>query len=423
MNLQKTFLVLKFEFLTTIKRRSVLVLLFGLPLLSVLIITGLNFLAQSQSQDGTGETDSTGPSFLEELTQGPEDEPLPDGVVDQTGLLSTYPEDIQPYLESYPDTESAETAYQAEEIKGYFLIPADYLETGQVDYFAETRPISHPEEYMLLHLLAQNLIADTEIAPRVVSPSAVQQVDLSLSAEESQDADERYLRGLVLGIGLAMLFYLSVMGTAGYLLQSLGKEKQNRVMEILLSSSRPLELLTGKMLGLGAVGLVQLIIWSLIVFVFLGPENSFFGNIEIPRLEPATWLQVLGFFIAGYLVYGSLFASLGAITPGAKESSQYTFFLMLPTFLPVWFNSIILTAPNQAPAVIMSLFPLTSPVAMPMRLAGTAVPVWQWTLSLVLALLTAVVMLYLATRFFRSQTLLSAQDINPRRILQAIRGN
>jgi ABC-2 type transport system permease protein len=222
---------------------------------------------------------------------------------------------------------------------------------------------------------------------------------------------------------MAVLFYMTVIGSAGYLLQSLGKEKQNRVLEILLSSTRPLELLVGKMIGLGAIGLVQLIIWSLIVTLLLGRENSFLGNIQLPELELSMWFSAVSFFLVGYLVYGSLFAGLGAVSPGVKESSQYTFFLMLPTFIPLWLNSILLTAPNQTPMIILSLFPLTSPIAMPMRMAATAVPFWQVALGLALGVVTAVGMLYIATRFFRSQTLLSGQAVNLRRILQAARGS
>ena len=246
-------------------------------------------------------------------------------------------------------------------------------------------------------------------------------VDLSRAEGEQTNSDQDYFNGLILGIGLAIIFYLTVIGSAGYLLQSLGKEKQNRVLEILLSSTRPVELLIGKMIGLGAIGLVQLVIWSVIVNVLMGSQNSFLANIELPQLDPGTWFLAISFFLVGYLVYGSLFAGLGAVSPGQKESSQLTFFLMLPTFLPLWFNSILLNAPNQPPAVIMSLFPLTSPITMPMRLAITAVPVWQLGLSLALGVLTSVGMLYIATRFFRSQNLLSGQSINLRRIMQAFR--
>ncbi len=419
MNIQKIILVLKFEFLNTLKRRSVLFVLFGLPLLAVIVMTVLNQLAAGDG--GSDQSDNSGSSFLEGFTQGPDETPVPDGVIDQSGIIANYPDDLGEYILPLPDQAAAEAAFEAGDIQGYFIVPADYLEVGTVDYFADSEPLFHPQEQMLVNILAQNLFDNPELAQRAINTSNIEEIDLSRSQEEQASDENDELQGLFLGIGLAMLFYLTVIGSAGYLLQSLGKEKQNRVIEILLSSTRPVELLIGKMIGLGAVGVIQLIIWSLIVNIFLGQGNSFLANIELPQLEPATWFLSISFFLVGYLVYGSLFAGLGAISPGQKESSQLTFFLMLPTFLPVWFNSILLTAPNQPPAVVMSLFPLTSPIAMPMRLAITTVPIWQLGLSLALGLLTSIGMLYIATRFFRSQNLLSAQSVNLRRIFQAFR--
>jgi ABC-2 type transport system permease protein len=420
MNLQKVFLVLKFEFLSTMKRRSVLFMMFGLPLLSVVLLTGLNILADSSG--GEGNSDGAA-NILSEIVTGPAETPLPDAIVDESGLVGEIPADLAPYLVMLPDRSVARAAYDAEEVGGYFVVPANYVESGDVDYFADELPFAHPQEQMLSALLTNSLIDDPVLAERVLRPANAETVDLSRPEGEQTSGEDQYLSSLFLGIAMAMLFYLTVIGSAGYLLQSLGKEKQNRVLEILLSSTRPIELLVGKMIGLGAVGLVQLAIWSVIVTLLLGTENSFLGNIQLPEMEPATWFSAVGFFLVGYLVYGSLFAGLGAITPGAKESSQYTFFLMLPTFVPVWLNTILLTAPNQTPAVVMSLFPLTSPIAMPMRLAATAVPFWQIALALALGVITALGFLYFATRFFRSQTLLSGGGVNLRRIVQAARGS
>lgn len=417
MSIHKILLVLKFEFLTTIKRRSVLFALFGLPLLSIVILTVLNQLAGG-GDDGTGNGAT---SLLENIVQGTAEVALPDGVVDHSSLISALPSDLQDYLVLLPSQEAAEAAYEAEEIRGYFVIPADYIESGDVEYFAEEDPLNHPQEQMLVTILANSLL-DPQLAQRVIIPSIATTVDLSRPEGEQENSFDNFGQSLFLGIGMALLFYLTVIGSAGYLLQSLGKEKENRVLEILLSSTRPLELLVGKMIGLGAVGVVQLAVWTLLVNFILGRENSFLGNIQLPDLEPRIWFLAVSFFLVGYLVYGSLFAGLGAISPGQKESSQYTFFLMLPTFLPVWLNSILISAPNQATATIMSIFPLTAPIAMPMRMVVTAVPIWQVGLSLLLAILTAVGLLAIATRFFRSQTLLSGQGLNPRRIFQAVRG-
>jgi ABC-2 type transport system permease protein len=213
-----------------------------------------------------------------------------------------------------------------------------------------------------------------------------------------------------------------VIGAAGYLLQSLGKEKENRVMEVLLSSIRPFQLLAGKVLGLGAIGLLQMIVWTVLALFVFRENGSPMSNITLPTLSVGTWILIVLHFVVGYLVYASLFAGLGAMASSVKESSQYTFLLMLPTFLPMWFNSIMITAPNGSFATILSLFPLTAPISMPVRLAVTAVPMWQWLASLAGCVVTAVFLLWGATKFFRSKTLLSGQSPSLRLVWQTLRG-
>jgi ABC-2 type transport system permease protein len=409
----KTLTVALYEFISTLKRRSALFVMFGLPLLSVALLAGINWLADRESGDA-------GMSALSQFALGNQDEPqLPTAVVDQTGRLQNYPPAVANLIPLASEAE-AQAAYEAEEIEGYFVIPADYLATGNVTLYAGNRSFDSPIEFELEYLLAANYLDDSGLVERVLNPADIQEVNLG--AAEGQQTS--FGQGYIMGIAVAILFYMTAISASGYLLQSLGKEKENRVMEILLSSLRPVELLLGKMLGLGAVGLLQLLIWSVItITLFRGDENSFFNNLPLPTLRPAVWLIIVAHFMAGYLVYAGLFAGLGAIAPNPKESGQITFFLMIPVILPMWLNTILLSAPNGTMATAMSLFPLTSPVAMPMRLAATTVPTWHWLFSLAAALLTAVATLLLAARIFRSQVLLSGQSLSLRTAWQLVRGS
>jgi len=122
-------------------------------------------------------------------------------------------------------------------------------------------------------------------------------------------------------------------------------------------------------------------------------------------------------------VYAALFAGLGAIAPNLKEASQVQFFVMLPILLPTWAMSIFTSAPNSPIAVAFSLIPLTSPLAMPIRLPLTAVPLWQSLLGLTVALLTGVGTILLTARLFRGRTLLSGQSLSLRTAWQAISGH
>jgi ABC-2 type transport system permease protein len=414
--------IARFEFVTTLQRRSVLFIIFGMPVIMLLLLLGANWLVRSAA--GTAaEADGPGPAaaFLQEFAFGGEDQrqALPAGLVDQTGRITEYPAPAGGSFRPLADEASARAAFEADEIRGYYVIPPDYLATGEVFYYARTMSLDDTtRQTLLVQLLATNFLEEAGLVEVVTRPPAVHQVNLSPAVTEPFVFEPS---AIFVAFGVAMLFYMTAIGAAGYLLQSLGKEKQNRVMEILLGSTRPFDLLVGKLVGLGAIGLLQMAVWSGLALLVFGRGAGWLANISLPALGAFAWLLIVLHFLTGYLVYGALFAGLGAVSPGAKESSQYTFFFMLPTFLPLWFSSALFMAPNGRLAVAMSLIPFTSPVAMPMRLVATAVPAWQWSLSLALGLATAVLTLWLATRVFRSQALLSGQPPTPRALWAMLR--
>ncbi|RMG90760.1 MAG: ABC transporter permease [Chloroflexi bacterium] len=399
------------EFTTTLKRRSAQFVIFGLPILTVLILIGVNAIVRSQRNNPEEENTITNLLLGEEISTI--------GIVDETGQITNYPPPTDTLFRPFPDITAARTAFEQGEISGFYLIPANYPREGQIRFYASELSLAATERQLLYQLLLANFLPNERIASIILNPAANYQ-EIDLSAESEQEATN-FFDGLIIGIGTAILFYMTAMGASGYLLQSLGQEKQNRVMEILLSSVRPFELLAGKVIGLGAIGLLQIIVWSVVMLTIFRDQSGFLSEISLPDLKPGIWLIISLHFIVGYLVYAALFAMLGAIMPGVKESSQYTFLIMLPTFIPMWFNGILLTAPNSTFAKVLSFIPLTAPITVPMRLAITAVPGWQWLLSLTLSLLTAIFLLWLATRFFQGRTLLSGQTIKLKQLWQILR--
>jgi ABC-2 type transport system permease protein len=414
--------IARFEFVTTLQRRSVLFVIFGMPLIMLLIVWGANWLIRDSMRAAAEENGpGSAAGLLQEFAFGGEEQrqALPSGLVDQTGRIRDYPAAAGEIFRPLPDEAGARSALEADEIRGYYVIPPDYLDTGEVFYYARTMSIDDTgRQSLLIRLLATNFLEDPALVEIATQPPAVHQVNLSPAVTQPVTLEPA---AIFVGIGVAMLFYMTAIGAAGYLLHSLGKEKQNRVMEVLLGSARPFDLLAGKLLGLGAIGLLQMAVWSGLALLIFGRGNGWLENVNLPALGPAVWILIVLHFLTGYLVYGALFAGLGAVAPGPKESSQYTFFFMLPTFLPLWFSGAFFTAPNGRMATAMSLIPFTSPVAMPMRLVATAVPAWHWLLSLGLGLGTAFLTLWLATRIFRSQALLSGQVPTPRALWALLR--
>jgi ABC-2 type transport system permease protein len=209
-----------------------------------------------------------------------------------------------------------------------------------------------------------------------------------------------------------MLMMLTTFMTAGQLTQSVVTEKENRVMEIVLSSLRPIQLMAGKIVGQGLMGLLQMIIWLAGIFLVIRladvniPILSFLGAAELP---PSLIMAALLYFVLGFALFGAFASGIGAISANMREGPQYAMIYSLPAALALMILPVVSESPNSALALVASFFPLTAPISMIERMVVTAVPLWQVGLSLGLLALSVAGGLWLAARLFRVNSLLSSE--------------
>jgi len=219
-----------------------------------------------------------------------------------------------------------------------------------------------------------------------------------------------------------MIFYVAILMSSSLLLNSVSVEKQNRVMEILMSSINPRQLLTGKIVGLGITGLLQTLIWFGTGYTLLRLSGRTFDLPPGFELPPSILVWGIVFFLLGYAVYASLMAALGALVPNLKEGSQSTLVVIWPAIVPMFLISILIEQPHGALATGLSLFPLTAPMTMMLRLSVGGVPWWQPPLAAGLLLLTVYFILRAVARVFRAQYLLSGQTFSVKRYFAALLG-
>lgn len=408
--MRKSILVLRNEFITTVSRPSFLLMAFGLPLIAFLVFAGAGWLGRSGGGGGGGVPGTGMFTFR------------PEGLVDEAGIVHTLPADTPPgALRIFPDEESARQAMQAGEIGAYYRIPRDYLETGKVYLIdPDARPlISGGQTWILRWALMVNLLGgDAELAARVRSPMDV--TATALSAAPQRDAENE--AAFWIPYAVTLIFYFVIIMSAGLLLNSISKEKQNRVIEILMASASPREMLVGKITGLGLVGLTQTVVWVVTGYTLLRLGGQTL-NIP-PSLQPTPSVLLWGivFFLLGYALYASLMAALGALVPNLREASQATISVIWPLLLPLFFISALIQEPDGALAVAMGFIPFTSPVAMMTRLAAGGVPLWQPALAAVVLALTVAFVVRAVARMFRAQTLLSGQAFSVGRFWGALMG-
>ena len=222
---------------------------------------------------------------------------------------------------------------------------------------------------------------------------------------------------------VAFLFYMMIIITSSLLLGNISKEKENRVIEILLNSVTPTQLMTGKIIGLGLTSLFQVAILLVSGYFLVNLSGNAFSLPSGFELPPSILAWGILYFLLGYAVYASLMAGVGALAPNMREGSQLTIVVMLPLIIPLFFSSsVFMNDPNGAIATAISMFPLSTPVAMMSRLSAGGVPWWQPPLAAVLLVLTAVLVVRSVAGMFRAQTLLSGQPIKVKTFLRALVG-
>jgi ABC-2 type transport system permease protein len=241
-----------------------------------------------------------------------------------------------------------------------------------------------------------------------------------LDPETADTRDQETFQFFVVPYAIMMLFYIMILVSASLMINAVGKDKDNKTIEILLTSAKPMDLFLGKLLGHGAASLLQMAAWGggLVLIMNLGGNSvSFLEGLQLPTQVIALGLP---YFILGFFLYGSLMAGVGALAPNMREGSQSSFIITLPLiFLMLMINQLV-GQPNSTLTAFLSIFPLTSSVVMMTRLAIGSVPLWQIALSLTVLIVTVVFIVRGVSNLFSSQTLLSGEKFKMKTFFRTI---
>ena len=383
--MNKTLLILKHEFRQTLRRKSFLIMTIAFPLIGALAIFGFQFM------QGTGGE--------------PPVETVEIGYVDYAGGfdVSTQPEGVE--LIPQASEEDATDALLEGDISQYFVIPEDYLSSGIVYRFTLDRELEAPDNVWqaIKNFLVTNLLegqADPQIVERAQYPLALSSITLDESGDIAPE--QGGFSAFIVPYIFSILLIMAIFTSSGFLLQGLGEEKENRVMEILLSSVSPRQLITGKVLGLGAAGLLQIVVWLVSARFLANMASSSIGGM-LSSIQISTDFLIMGiiYFILGYILFAIIMAGAGSIGATARESQQFSTLFTFSAVVPFFFMTSILENPNSVIAQVLTLFPFTAPITVMLRLGLTDIPVWQLAASIGLMILAILGMLWLAAKIFR----------------------
>jgi len=435
--MQTIILVAKNEIITKLTQKSFWMFTFILPLALFGMSFGLQLLSIGMVKQTLQE------DTLAMLTQ--EEDTVSDqriGYVDQAGVLSTLPSDLSSEsLQAFPDEATAQEALNADEIMYYYIIPPNFIETGDLVVIEnEFRPLRHLNTNSIFrYVLTYNLSGDSDSAKLLQDP--LKHVNrISLSPDATAHGANNPLTHIVPILTMFAFFYV-LTTSSGFMLESVSKEKSNHLLEVILLSIHPHHLIAGKIVGLSVVALVQMIIWSAGSILITGSGalirlGAMLSSEDTLSLVATQQIQALSggtstptamtlpqgfllwgilYMILGYLLYATALGTIGALISDSGESGIMTLIAYAPLLLSTILSLGIIRAPHGSLAIILSLFPLTSPISMMTRLAATKVPILQILLSLILLSAATYGMVALTAHILRPETLLSTRALTLKR--------
>lgn len=402
--MNKTLLIFRHEFLHMIKRKGFIILTLIVPVLALIGIGVFQLVSPG------------GPPLVETVTVG---------YVDEAGGFDQYT--TQGYIELVRfDTPSDATAALVNgDVSEYFVIPSDHLSTGVINRYTLERQLETP---LAISTAIKNFLTSNMLAGKV-PPETVYRIEAPLDlvttrlTEMGEVATEQGGYGnVIIPAIFGLLLALSLQASSMYLIEGLGDEKESRLIEVLLSSVSPRQLLTGKVLGLGAAGLVQVVVWLISLPLLLNLASSTIGGFFSTIQLPANFL-VLGiiYFILGYLLFAALSAGVGAISPSAREGQPLAMIYAMLVFVPLWFASFLFIFPDSPIWSVLTIFPVTAPIEVMLRLGVAGIATWELATSLAVMVVSIIGALLLSVKAFKVYLLMYGKRPSWGEIIRSLR--
>jgi len=388
--MSKVWLIARHQFRQEVSKRSFLLVLFSLPLFLTFTI-GLGYLTVRLEEESTAL-----------------------GYVDQVGLLvetAAQPEEDGVRLVPFDTPEAARAALEAEEIDAYYVLPADYADTHQAELVYFESPDGHARR-TFRNVVRLNLMAGQ---PRAVVERTLSGTNLTVRATEwnREFPSGGPSAGQLVPLAAAAIFAFLVLTTSGYMMQVVVAEKENRTMEIVVSSVSPTRMMAGKIIGALGIALMQLVVWVAFLAgaVWLGGSVLDMSWLQEVTLNWRDMLIIVIVALPSYLCIAALMTLVGSTLVESQEAQQAGALFFLPLFLPLYLMIPIMQNVDGPLSLGLSFFPLTSVMTMAIRNMFMEIPVWQVALSATIALAGGVVTVWLAGKAFRMSMLRYGQRL------------
>ena len=411
MDLGKVSIIARHEYIVNVRRIAFILVTLLIPALGLLGVIVTAFFSGQAS------------SFFERQFAP---EAIRVGVVDQSGLYVPIAPRFANRFLAFPNEESATRALLADQVNTFVVIPRDYMQSGRVTAYAKQggfmSSATATDSSTLRAFLVYGVLAgkvDPMTLGRATQPLDLQTTTLDAKGNPATGGAFSLVAGFIAPYVFSILLFVSVFASSNYLLRGVSEEKETRVIEILLSSVSPAELLAGKVLGLGALGLTQIGVWLLSTLALSGGLGALVAGAAL-ILSPAPFLLAGLYFLLGYLLYGTMMAAVGALGTNMRESQQLAGIFSFLAAIPWFAAGIVFTNPNSPIVRVLSYFPLTAPTMMMLRIPLSDVPVVDYVISLIVLAISIPVVLWAGAKIFRMGLLMYGKRPALREIARAL---
>jgi ABC-2 type transport system permease protein len=395
-------LVAKHEYRRTVIRRGFVILTAAIPLGMAALIA----LAIVVNQSGQSN--------------------LPVGYVDQAGILDAARQSVLPSADqhiqiiAYPTTEAALADLNGKQIQAFFVFPPDYLNTLQTGIYYLQKPPSNTVWQEFDDFVRANLVASfpANVQQRLLAGSNVTVQDIA----SNRQFNENEIINIVLPFAATFLFFFATISAAGYMLGVVATEKENRTMEIMLTSVTPSQLIGGKAIGLLAATLTQLGIYVVAAVVGLIIAAPYVVELQQVAVPWAYLGIMVIFFLPAYALIAAVMIAVGSVVTELQQGQQLAGILNLFFMIPIFLLPLILNNPGSPTVVFFTIFPTTSFLTISLRWGLGTVPLWQMGAGWLLLVATTILAIWAAARIFRAGMLHYGQPLTFKSALAALRG-
>lgn len=428
--MNKMFIVLKHEFRQKIRSKAFIILTFIAPLLMAALIAVPIFISvmnegidkQIVIIDGTGKL---GKYFAADTGKRT--------ILQSPGSANSSNKSFGPSLhltvinsETSNTADSLKALLLKKKISGYVEIPVDAItDSTSVATLRVTNANDFTvEEFLSTHYrdaLFSERLKTSGIDPDFVKHARQGAEFSTLKVSEEKETKDNGV-GFIAGYITGMFLYISMILYGTLIMQSVIEEKNSRVIELLSSSVKPIDILIGKVLGVGLAGLVQVSVWATmfaaVSFFALPAVLSSLGSSAGSIISPSSFVYFVLYFIFGYLMYATLYAGAGATVEQASDAQQVSMPITLLIILPIVMMTSVIQSPSSTSSVILSLIPFFSPILMLGRIFSETPPFWQIALSFVLMAATFFGVLWLSGKIYRTGILMYGKKYTLREIFK-----